>query len=103
VIGIDLKIGPLANVEPTFLQNAFNAVTEEDEVRFKAVVLRLKMVPILVQCLDCQQITEVHHYRFVCQCGKPCANVVQGNELLIERVELRISEAFNSAYSSTEW
>jgi hypothetical protein len=39
---------------------------------------------------DCRQTTEVHNYRFVCAaCGKPCANVVQGNELLIERVEMR--------------
>ncbi len=89
VTGIDLKIGPLANIEPTFLQNAFTAVTAEDEIRFKNVVLRLNIVPILVQCPDCQQITEIHNYRFICQCGKPCANVVQGNELLIERVEMR--------------
>jgi hydrogenase nickel incorporation protein HypA/HybF len=87
VAAIELKIGPLANVEPVFLQNAFNAVVEEDEPRFKEAVLRVNMVPILVQCPDCSQITEVHNYRFVCTCGKPCSNVVQGNELLIERVE----------------
>jgi hydrogenase nickel incorporation protein HypA/HybF len=87
VAAIELKIGPLANVEPVFLQNAFNAVVEEDEPRFRDAVLRVNMVPILVQCPDCNQITEVHNYRFVCSCGKPCSNVVQGNELLIERVE----------------
>lgn len=85
---IELKVGPLANVETVLLQNAFDAVVEEDEVRFKGVALRVHLVPVLIQCLDCGQITEVHNYRFVCQCGKPCANVVQGNELLIERVEL---------------
>ena len=89
VVAIELKIGPLANVEPVFLQNAFDAVVQEDEPRFKEVILRLNMVPILIQCPDCSQITEVHQYRFVCACGKPCSNVVQGNELLIERVEMR--------------
>jgi hydrogenase nickel incorporation protein HypA/HybF len=54
---IELKVGPLSNVETILLQNAFNAVVEE-----------------------------VENYRFVCQCGRPCANVVQGNELMIERV-----------------
>ena len=87
VTAIDLKIGPLANVEPILLQNAFEAVVQEDEPRFKSVVLRTNMVPILIQCPDCEQITEVQNYRFVCVCGKPCGNVVQGNELLIERVE----------------
>ncbi len=89
VVCIDLKVGPLANVEPVLLQNAFDAVVEEDESRFKNVILRVNMVPILVQCPECGQITEILNYRFVCACGKPCGNVVQGNELLIERVELR--------------
>ena len=89
IAAIELKIGPLANVEPTLMQNAFEAVVEEDEKRFRSVELRIHLVPILVQCADCGQTTEVHHYRFVCAaCGKPCANVVQGNELLIERVEM---------------
>lgn len=89
VTAIDLKVGPLANVEPVLLKNAFDAVVEEDERRFEGVALRINFVPILIQCPDCNQITEVHHYKFVCACGKPCGNVVQGNELLIERVEMR--------------
>lgn len=89
VMAIELKIGPLANVEPVFLQNAFDAVVREDEIRFSDVLLRMNMVPILIQCPYCGQITEVQQYRFVCACGKPCSNVVQGNELMIERVEMR--------------
>jgi hydrogenase nickel incorporation protein HypA/HybF len=89
VTAIELKVGPLANVEPVLLQNAFDAVIEQDEVRFKNAVLRINRVPILVHCPDCQQTTEVQQYNFVCACGKPCGNVVQGNELLIERVEFR--------------
>ncbi len=90
ISAIELKVGPLANVEPRLMQNAFDAVVEEDEKRFAAAELRIRLVPILVQCAGCGQTTEVHHYRFVCaHCGKPCANVVQGNELLIERVQMR--------------
>ncbi len=90
IAAIELKIGPLANVEPRLMQNAFEAVVEEDEKRFSQVELRIHLVPILVQCPDCGQTSEVHNYRFVCaECQKPCANVVQGNELLIERVEMR--------------
>lgn len=86
---IDLKVGPLANVEPVLMHNAFQAVVQEDETRFSRVTLRINVVPILVHCSDCGQTTEIHNYRFVCACGKPCANVVQGNELLIERVEMQ--------------
>lgn len=89
VTAVELKVGPLSNVESVLLQNAFEAVVSEDELRFKDVKLRIHLVPILIQCPDCGQITEVQQYRFVCACGKPCGNVVQGNELLIERVEMR--------------
>ena len=90
VAAIELKVGPLANVEPTLMQNAFEAVVQEDETRFSKVELRIHMVPILVHCTGCGQTTEVHNYRFACAaCGQPCANVVQGSELLIERVEMR--------------
>ena len=89
ITAIELKVGPLANVEPTLMQNAYEAVVEEDEKRFSNTTLRINLVPILVQCPECGATTEVHNYRFVCACGKPCANVVQGNELLIERVEMR--------------
>ncbi|MBN8682426.1 MAG: hydrogenase maturation nickel metallochaperone HypA [Chitinophagales bacterium] len=83
---IELKVGPLSNVETILLQNAFNAVVEEEEQRFQGVQLQVNLVPILIECPECGQRTEVENYRFVCQCGRPCANVVQGNELMIERV-----------------
>lgn len=90
IIAIELKVGPLANVEPTLMQNAFEAVVEEDEKRFAGATLKINLVPILVHCAGCGQTTEVNNYRFVCAaCGTPSANVVQGNELLIERVEMR--------------
>jgi hydrogenase nickel incorporation protein HypA/HybF len=86
---IELKIGPLANVEPVLLKNAFEAVTEEDAPQFRHSRLEINYVHILIQCPVCEAITEVQQYRFVCSCGRPCSNVVQGNELLIERVRFR--------------
>lgn len=90
VATIELKVGPLANIEPVLMQNAFGAVVEEEETRFRETTLKINMVPILVHCLACDKISEVAQYHFVCGvCGTPSANVVQGNELLIERVVLR--------------
>ncbi len=83
---IELKIGPLANVEPLLLEQAFQAVVQEEAVQYRNTTLKINLVPILIQCLFCGSITEVRQYKFVCTCGLPCANVVQGNELLIERV-----------------
>jgi hydrogenase nickel incorporation protein HypA/HybF len=86
---VQLKIGPLANVEPILLQNAFSAVLEEEAQGYGELQLRVNMIPILIQCQACGQQSVVENYRFVClHCGQPSGNVIQGNELLIESVEV---------------
>jgi hydrogenase nickel incorporation protein HypA/HybF len=87
---IQLKVGPLANVETVLLQNAFDAVVAEEQTSFAGVELHVNLIPILIECRHCGQQSEVENYRFVCaHCGTPCANVVQGNELLIEKVVMK--------------
>lgn len=86
---IQLKIGPLANVDAILLKNAFDAVVEQEETRFSTTQLVVHEIPILIECTACGQTSTVENYHFVCaHCGLPGANVVQGNELLIERVTL---------------
>tara|TARA_Y100001949_G_C15716781_1_gene213378 strand:+ start:77 stop:421 length:345 start_codon:yes stop_codon:yes gene_type:complete len=82
---IDLKVGVLSNVEPILMQNAFSAVTETNN-RFKSVKLHIDKVPILIQCDLCGEISQVENYVFKCSNGHPSKNVIQGEELLIERV-----------------
>ncbi|MFN4144709.1 MAG: hydrogenase maturation nickel metallochaperone HypA [Runella sp.] len=84
---IRLKVGLLSNVQPILMQNAFRAVVE-DEVRYQKTSLEVEVLPILIYCQFCNQTSEVHQYRFVCPCGKPSRNVVQGEELLISSVEM---------------
>lgn len=86
VRGIYLKVGLLSNVQPILMQNAFGAVLE-DEPRYAQTSLHVEMLPILVYCTDCDKTTEVQQYKFVCSCGKPSRNVVQGEELLISKVD----------------
>ena len=87
---IQLVIGPLANVDTVLLKNAYDAVVEQEEIRFAATELHVREIPVLISCPVCEATSEVFQYRFVCgNCGKPCANVVQGNELLIESVSLK--------------
>jgi hydrogenase nickel incorporation protein HypA/HybF len=87
---IDLKVGLLSNVEPILMQNAFEAVTQ-DEQRFLQTELYVKVLPIIVKCELCGDESEVKNYSFKCRNGHPTKNVIQGEELTIERVHFRDS------------
>ncbi|MEP0985099.1 hydrogenase maturation nickel metallochaperone HypA [Ekhidna sp.] len=82
---IDLKVGLLSNVEPILMQNAFEAVVE-DEQRFFETKLVVNVLPIIVKCELCGDESEVTNYSFKCRNGHPTKNVIQGEELTIERV-----------------
>jgi hydrogenase nickel incorporation protein HypA/HybF len=85
---VHLRVGRLANVEPLLMQNAFQAVTDSDYPE-QAITLHIEVLPVLVHCQACDTTTEIESYTFVCSCGKPTANVVQGNELLISKIEFK--------------
>lgn len=82
---IDLKVGLLSNVEPILMQNAFEAVTQ-DEQRFQKAELQVNVVPIIIKCELCGDESEVKNYSFKCRNGHPTKNILQGEELTIERV-----------------
>jgi len=84
--GIYIKAGLLSNVQPILMQTAFEAVLM-DEPKYNQVSLHVEVLPILIHCDDCDKDTEVKDYRFVCTCGKPSRNIIQGEELLISKVE----------------
>jgi hydrogenase nickel incorporation protein HypA/HybF len=83
---IQLKAGILSNVQPILMQNAFEAVVE-DEPKYAGIKLEVEVLPILIHCDDCDKTTEILNYRFVCDCGKPSRNIIQGEELMISQVE----------------
>jgi hydrogenase nickel incorporation protein HypA/HybF len=89
--GIHLTVGLLSNVQPILMQNAFEAVLE-DEPRYNKTTLHVEVLPILIHCDDCDKTTEVKNYTFVCSCGKSSRNIVQGEELLISKVEFEDEE-----------
>jgi hydrogenase nickel incorporation protein HypA/HybF len=49
--------------------------------------LHVEVLPVLIHCDECNKDAEVHNYKFVCTCGKPSRNIIQGEELLISKVE----------------
>ncbi len=86
VRGIFLKVGLLSNVQPILMQNAFEAVLL-DEPKYCKSSLHVEVLPILIKCDECGDVTEVHDYTFICTCGKPCKNIIQGEEMMISKVE----------------
>ena len=85
--GIHLRVGLLSNVQPILLQNAFNAVLE-GEPRYRLASLHVEVLPVLIHCDVCDRDSEVKYSKFVCShCGKPSRNMIQGDELMISKVE----------------
>lgn len=84
---IYLKVGILSNIEPRLLHNAYDAyqMTHPNTIRPK---LHIEMTELMIQCEECEHITKVKNYRFLCDhCKKPSKNVIQGEEMLIHKVE----------------
>jgi len=83
---IHLTVGVLSNVQPMLMQNAFEVVLEDQPIYNKAS-LHADVLPVLIHCDECNKDVEVHHYKFICSCGKPSRNIIQGEELLTSKVE----------------
>ena len=82
---ISMRVGLLSNAQPILMQNAFAAVKQnEHDCRAS---LCIEVLPIIIYCVNCKKNTEVHNFKFFCSCGRPSRNIVQGEELLISRVE----------------
>jgi hydrogenase nickel incorporation protein HypA/HybF len=92
---IYLTVGELSNVQPILMQNAFNAVLE-DEPRYRNKHLEVQVLPIKIFCGDCNLETIVKQYKFICsKCGKASKNIIQGDELLISKVEFELIKQNN--------
>ena len=83
---IYLTVGLLSNVQPILMQSAFEAV-REDLPFYSKTSLYVKVLPILIHCDACGLTSEVQNYKFICSCGQPSKNIIQGEELLISKVE----------------
>tara|TARA_R110000744_G_scaffold9421_4_gene30162 strand:+ start:15082 stop:15429 length:348 start_codon:yes stop_codon:yes gene_type:complete len=85
--GIYVKVGILSNIEPKLLHSAYHAYGHSDE-RYHDVTLHIESTTLKIQCEVCDHITDVKNYRFICEnCERPSKNVIQGEEMLIHKVE----------------
>jgi hydrogenase nickel incorporation protein HypA/HybF len=85
---IYLQVGPLSGVEPELLQSAF-PIARANTVAAHAELV-IEMLPIKVKCQICAAETDANMNKLVCaECGDWHTELVSGDELLLERVELR--------------
>ena len=84
---IYLLLGPLSGVEPTLLQSAFpiaSAKTVADKAK-----LVIHLAPVRIRCKSCLTESEVSSNRLICRaCGNWNNQLLSGDELVLERVEL---------------
>jgi len=84
---IRVRIGPLAGVVPGLLATAFPLAAAGR--RMEHAELEFTHAPIRVRCLTCGAETEAAMSRLLCgACGDWHTQIVSGDELLLESVEL---------------
>jgi len=86
IIKVQVEAGLLCNVQPILIQNAFEALIQE-EPHLAEIDLEVVLLPIIAHCDRCEKNFEVKQHRFVCECGTPSRHIVQGEELRISKVE----------------
>jgi len=85
---IHLQIGPLSGVEPTLLQAAF-PIASKNTLAEQAEML-IQPMPIRVRCKTCYSESETTLNDLTCTaCGDWQTELISGDELLIERVEMQ--------------
>ncbi|NOZ55109.1 MAG: hydrogenase maturation nickel metallochaperone HypA [Gammaproteobacteria bacterium] len=88
VENVYLQVGPLSGIEPELLQSVFpfasaNTIAEQAKLIISAM-------PIRVRCKTCFGESEASINRLVCGlCGDWQTELLAGDELLLERVEMR--------------
>ncbi len=94
VAEIWVQCGPLAGVEPDLLQHAYSiaragTVAEHAE-------LHLESVPVIIHCPACHNESTTAPNHLTCpHCGHWQTRVIQGDALLLLRVELYINNHVN--------
>jgi hydrogenase nickel incorporation protein HypA/HybF len=84
---IELKIGHLRQVVPDALTFAFELVAQGTSV--EGAILVIEDVPVRIVCRGCARDSRVTEFPFACpNCGSFDINVVTGDELLVDSLEI---------------
>jgi hydrogenase nickel incorporation protein HypA/HybF len=87
VISITVEVGELSCIEPEALKFSFDTVTHGTELDKTKLVI--KHQPIVIKCLDCNNITECNHTSMSCKyCEGNDVTVIAGKEFLFKNMEV---------------
>jgi hydrogenase nickel incorporation protein HypA/HybF len=88
---IFLQVGPLSGVEPELLQSAF-PIARAGSIAAEAELV-IQQMPIQVRCKTCHAETTAKANRLLCgECGDWQTELLSGDELLLERVEMQTEQ-----------
>jgi hydrogenase nickel incorporation protein HypA/HybF len=84
---IRVEIGPLAGVEPSLVQSAFEQLVETSSVCGARLVI--DEVPLSAVCVACETSFDIERFQFVCPaCGSRQVRVTQGDEFRLVSITL---------------
>ena len=87
VTAVVLKVGVLSGVVPDLLESAFEAYKKGTLA--ESARLEIAAVPVRLRCPDCGGDTVREDADFSCAaCGSRRVEIVEGRELVVERIEL---------------
>lgn len=93
-ISFRVRIGPLSGVVPDLLASAFPLAAAGTSAEH--AMMDLMETPVRVRCQTCGAETEAAMNRLLCgACGDWHTQLVSGDELILESVELQLPEMQN--------
>lgn len=87
VTRIELRVGPLSGVEPDLLRQAYPLAAAGSIAADAELVI--ENADIVVSCSQCGAESDAKPNRLLCaSCGDFRTNVISGDEMILQRVEL---------------
>jgi hydrogenase nickel incorporation protein HypA/HybF len=86
---VKLQIGTLSGIVPDLLATAFD-IYKKDTIAAEAE-LKINVVPLKVQCKDCQKVMIKDDFVFICDnCNSTNLETVEGTEMILEKMDIEI-------------
>ena len=86
---VKLRVGKLSGAEPELLKSAFDILKRGTFAN--DAELEMEIVSLKVKCGECNNVFEAEDFTFICPfCGSQKCELLEGEELILERIELEI-------------
>jgi hydrogenase nickel incorporation protein HypA/HybF len=89
---VEVKVGHLRQVVPSALEFAFELVAQDTPL--EGAELALEEVAVTVRCRTCGAESRVDGFPLICPCGSAGVEIVAGEELTVESLDLEEEVAY---------